>query len=320
MPSLTNSYHQKDPDLVNLRNLETILTYFNDNNICEIIRLISETSPKNFEKRAKNLLIIFLIKSKFVIKMIENSQNFYQNDIFLLENEGEFKKFQKSVDFVTLDTEKKCQKNYDKMGHKMQRFFYALTKANKQKPNYAHCFRMIKTKQYFDMAIDVGKLNQLKLKLERKKLHKIFTPKAIFNYMGNVFDKQVEEMVEMQLSFPDPEFLYLYYQLIDSEWTLLGLKIYSEHVKFETKLYMPLELFEEEFEVNRKYPQTQVRSLSNRQFLGDISPEFLIQNQFLSRRQMVKSSKAKYLRFFRKSLREYSVFDLESIKSGAIAN
>lgn len=288
--------------------------------IFKILQIILKFELKDFEKKVRNPLIIFLTKSKFVIKMIENSQNFYQNDIFLLKNEDKLKTLHQSIEFVTLATQKQSQKNYNKMGRKMQRFFYALAKANKQKPNYARCLKMIQNKVYFDEAIDVDKLAQMRHKLDHNQTKEILNLKAILNYVGNVFDKQVEEMVEMQLCFPDPEFLYLYYQLIDSRWTLMGLKMYSEFIQFEKKLYLPLELFEGEFEVNREFPQTRVRNLSNREFLEELSGDFLIQSEFLSKRKMTNASKPKYREHFRKSLREYLEFDIDSIRRKKLAN
>jgi hypothetical protein len=174
--------------------------------------------------------------------------------------------------------------------------------------------KLINDPSYYERALEPSKLKEIEKKLKNHQIKDILTPMAIFNYIGTTFNSTVPDYTELHLCFPDPEFLYMYYRLIDSKWSNLGMSILSSHVKCTKKFYIPLDIFENEFKENDLYPQTRVRLLSNFEFMEEIKPEFLIQKEFVNKKYMRKAFNKEYVEYFKESVADYRIFNRKLIK------
>lgn len=289
--------------------MDFVLSFFDRNMTLPLEDLLHRCSAGDFESQIKNQVMIYLVKAKFVVKMIQNLPNFDPKDILLFQNKKELKRLRETVTFLELGSREDCEKHYKKAGAKMHRFFSAMIKQHASQPDYARCLELIADKDYLDKAIAPGKLVELKAKLDSNSTVSMINLMTPLKYVWNLFDSKKSETVELQLCFPDPEFLYLYYKLIDSRATLFLLRVYAKSVRQSQKLYLPLDVFEKEFVESRSYTQTRVRSLRDKGFLGSVAPEFLIQREFLSEKQMKRASRGGLVAQFRESLAEYAVFD-----------
>ena len=263
-------------------------------------------------------LLVFLIKTKVLIKMLENCQIIRENDLFTESRSSHrWNSFEKYITYVQLSSEDKCVKQYQQIGQSMKRIFFSLLKANKIIIDYKKCMEMIKDPKYYEKCINEEKMAKLEHKLSQSGVKNILKPATVFNYIGSFFQKGIEDYTDLHYCFPDPEFLFMYYKLIDSKWTKLGMKIISKSVSSKKKFYIPLDIFEDEFEENHLFPQTRVRLLKNRRFAKKIPGEFFVQKEFLLKRSFIKSSNEKFSKYFTKAIKEYKVFDRKYVNSKA---
>lgn len=300
---------------MNLTYLIAFLSHFKKQVIKPLAESLIINLKKDFVKYVRNKLIIFLVKSKFLIKLIKNSENLRDDDIFTFKNEEKFKKLLKHIKVYEIGTKEDCEKNYEKLGRKMQRFFYAVVKAQKKEINYPLHLAMIENPNFYEMAIDLKKIEEMSKKIGSEKNKKLITPLTVVKFVGNIFDKNVQEMAELHNCFPEPDFLYFYYNLIDSKWNHLSLQIFSKLVKHVKKIYIPVELFKGEFVKNDLYPQTKIRLLSNHSQWNQLTPVFLTQESFLNKKKMQRASSEKYLEQFRFAIQFYRYFDIKESKS-----
>lgn len=306
-----------DESLQNFTYVTMVLQYFFIQLIDPFQSFLADhTDDKiKLKKLIRVKLLVFLVKTKVIIKFLENCCNVRPNDVLAKDlSDPVRKQLESSIVYVFLDEKKNCAENYDKIGKNMQRFFFSLLKANDIKIDYKASLDLINDPLYYQRVIDEEELAKVERKTSLMQNSDILKPSALFNYLGNTFNDQVSDYAELHFCFPNPEFLYLYYKLIDSKWTSMGLSIISSSVKCYKKFYLPLSLFEDEFCPSSEYLQTRVRVLKDSRFWENIDPEFLVQKEFLNKKSMIKSLKKEYAPHFQKSLKEYQVFDRESIK------
>jgi hypothetical protein len=268
-----------------------------------------------FKKLIRVKLLVFLVKTKVLIKFIDNCSNVDPKDILIQNsNSAERRKLESNITYVFLGEKKQCIENYDKIGKNMHRFFFSLLKANDIKINYTESLHLINDPNYYEQIIGEAELEQVEKKINSLQTKDILGPMALFNFIGNTFNQNISDYAELHVCFPDPEFLYLYYKLIDSRWTGMGMSILSSSVKCIKKFYIPLTLFEEELVASKEYPQTRVRVLRDFDFLDIIDADFLVQKAFLNKRSLRKNLKKEFIEYFEYSLKKYSIFDREKIK------
>jgi hypothetical protein len=252
--------------------------------------------------------------------MIQNSEIIRKDDIFTLNNFYALRELKSKIQYKRYGSKEECQKNYDKMGNRMYKLFSKLVRAHLKDQNYGECFSKISQPDYLDTALDVEKIQKLIEKYENEEDPNLLNLKGISYYLSPSFNKNEKEITQFQLCFPDPEFLILYYKLIDTFWTHTGLRLYSQGIRDELTLHIPWELFEQEFVKNDKYPQTQVRNLQNNQFFNQLTPNFLMQNDFCNKPEKKYFSSPKYTVGHRKRLRNYQPFDTNLIKGKLFLN
>ena len=306
-----------DKQLLNHRYIILILKYFFINLIDPFQKFLEDHEQEKIKlnKLIRVKLMVFLVKTKVMIKFIDNCCQVKNDDILRYSTTTkERSTLELNITYVCLDNKDKCKEDYEKIGKNMQRFLFSLLKSNNITINYRDSMKLINNPDYYDMALDPSKLNSIEKKLKNSKIKDILTPMAIFNYIGTTFNSTVPDYTELHLCFPDPEFLYMYYRLIDSKWSNMGMSILSSNVKSYKKFYIPLDIFEGEFTENRLYPQTKVRILKNLDFLETISPDFLIQKEFINKRSMRKAFQPEFVDYFKDSVADYRVFNRHMIK------
>lgn len=294
-----------------------IIQYFFGHLIDPFYKFLEDHQAKKleFKKLIRVKLLVFLVKTKVLIKFIDNCSNVDPEDILIKKSTcASRRKLESNTTYVFLGEKNKLIENYDKIGRNMQKFFFSLLKANDIKINYTESLHLINDPEYYDQIIDAEKLDQVEKKISSLETKDILGPMALLNYIGNTFNKNISDYAQLHVCFPDPEFLYLYYKLIDSRWTSMGMSILSSSVKCIKKFYIPLTLFNDELIASKKYTQTRVRILRDHEFLNQISPDFLVQKAFLNKKSLIKNLKKEYVDFFNDSLRNYLIFDREKIK------
>ena len=292
-----------------------VLEFFDLNLVQEMINTLQQNALKNFDFNIRNPLIIFLIQTKFVIRLIKNSEIIRKDDLFVLDN---YKKLQdlkshNQYQEVKIGSKDQNKLNYDKMGNKMYKLFSKLVRAHTPEVNYSECLLKINDPNYLDNALDKNQISNLVEKIKKNKTPNLLNLNGIKSYLLPDKTNKRKEITQLQLCFPDAEFLILYYRLIDSFFTQKALTLYSGYVKYRQTLYIPEQLFEGEFMKNERYPQTRVRNIKNKNFLDSLTPEFLIQDYFFGSKYKGCLNKPEYVHEFLLALDRYDKFSFESI-------
>ena len=262
--------------------------------------------------------MVFLVKSKVILKFLDNCRNIPENDVLRKHpNNLRRKELKSKITYVFSGEKKNCSEEYQKVGRNIQRFFFSLLKANGIKINFKESLNRVNDPNYYENAIDIKKISEVESKLKTMDPKNLLSPIAILNFLGASFNEEVPDHSDLHFCFPDPEFLYMYYRLFDSRVGTLALSLVSEPVTCFKKFYIPLEIFEGELKNNNLF-STRVRLLKNLDFLNKINPDFLVQKEFILKKSMKKSLSEKYLSHFRKSLSDYIPFDRNEINSKII--
>ena len=304
--------------MANYRYMVFILKYF-VLNLVDPFEDFLKTNISNKLKLKKSIrikLLIFLIKTKVVTRLVQNAARVRPDDVLNLppDNKRRFR-LESQITYVCLGDKEECAENYRKVGQSMQKFLFSLLKCNNVKVNYKDSLKFINDPEYYDKIIDAGSIEGIRSKLSTMQMKEILNAKVLFKYIGASMSADLVDFTQLHLCFPDPEFLYMFFQLINSKWTNLGMSLLSSSVKFVEKFYIPLDIFEGELVANQQFPQTRVRLLRDKGFFSGISKAFLTQRDFLSKKNLRRSMKPKYRDYFQHSLRSYSPFDRDAAKS-----
>ena len=312
------SYILHDEKLLNIQYVAICVSYFRKNLMSPFYSFLQDTEDEKFKKRQiiRVKLLVFLVKTKVVIKMLDNCCQIRANDIFQDSSPNNaYQSYENLITYVILADKDKFESDYQKLGKSMQRFFFSMLKGNGVKVRYSQCLQMIRNPNYYNLVFDRDRLKAVKRNLNKVDSKDILTPSAMFKYLGSFFKSGVGDYSDLHLCFPDPEFLYMYYRLIDSKMSIWGLKMISEKVVCRKKMYIPLDIFEGEFDTNYLFPQTKIRILKNKDFARSIPAQFFVIKEFLLKKSYKNSCKPKYVRHFARAVRNYELFNRKLFKS-----
>lgn len=263
-------------------------------------------------------LLIFLIKTKVIIKLINNCKIVRSNDIFVLNKQSfKWQQLSQSLTYVYLSSEADCLKEYNKLGKHLQSVFMALLNSNNINVTPDECLELLNNPNYFDEVISNDQIEKITKESSIYQQSSIIKPTTAFSYVGSIFNKNLKEECELHFCFPNPEFIFQYYKLIDSKWTKFGMNVLSttSSVAVFKKFYIPSNIFEKEFKTNDLYPETQVRLLRHNSFDQNIPPDFFVQKFFIDKATYKKYTNSKVADVFWQKLSNYELFDYKKEKS-----
>ena len=224
------SYKKGDSKLVNLKYVIMISEYFNNElfyPFMDYLKSIRNNKRKN-KTTIRTKLLIFLVKSKIIIKLIDNCKNTRPNDIFALKKTSKiWSSFEENITKVYLGSDEECKKEYKMLGTHLQKVFISILNSNDITLRPEDCLDLVRNPNYFEEIITFEKIKFIESKSGVLQKSGIIKPTIAFNYVGNLFNKNVSDETELHFCFPNPEFLFEYYKLIDSKWTKIGMNILS---------------------------------------------------------------------------------------------
>jgi hypothetical protein len=197
----------------------------------------------------------------------------------------------------------------------------ALLNSNKISVSPEECLNLLNNPNYFDEVISDDQIDKITQESSIYQQSSIIKFTTAFSYMGSMFNKNLKEECELHFCFPNPEFIFQYYKLIDSKWTKFGMNVLSttSSVTMFKRFYIPSCIFEKEFTTNDLFPQTQVRLLKNKCFDGTIPADFFVQKFFFDKSAYKKYIRSEVADVFWEKLRNYELFDFTKEK-GKLSN
>lgn len=309
---LTRSYSAKDSELVNLRYVAQIVKYFDSNLLGPFRRYLADNVRElvGLRRRVRVKLLVFLVKTKVCTRFIANCASIRRNDFLHLPpaHPARFA-VESQITFVCLGERRDCAEGYRRVGDNIRRLIHSLLATHGARVDWRRCLEHIRDPDYLDNVVTPGQVEQIRAKLRSMRLRTVSSAGLVLRYLRTTVTPEVADRVELSLCFPEAELCQMYFQLIGSKLATLGARLAASSVGAVRELFVPLSIFESEFRPNTLFPRTRVRTLGGGGFLEKVSPQFLVQPDFLSKQSLSQSMQRQHYEQFERHLRQYAPFD-----------